>query len=447
MKGLILALSFMALLIQADNFNSAMLYKNGVVSKLNVPCDGPSDIAIQGNFAYICNRYAPSVAILNLTTNTIVKTIKDPLIQDPYNITVSGNYAYVTEAYSGGMYAINLTDDTITDYVSFFSFKYSFQSTRPLVFDNNLYLLGTNNVDDPSNPYPVLLKVDISNPSNPINPAELNLVYNYFGININGASATTISKEGTKIYLGGNGLSVVDPGKVLPFVISVSSDLNIIATSYSESIAPSSTIGALVYVSNNKIYGCSNFQDVINYPNFTVNPIVIVDVESSVWFEVPQNFSNLSAVLKNNKTRTFQNKFNSLSSLGQEGIYLNSNTFPFSQPTYYSGYAMVYDEVKKMIYVANQGPKFVRYGNSPLCAGKESMYLSWNPSSVGGGGQGDNVLVLDTNTNRIVGNIKGFNSPQAMALKSDGSLYVCDGSVGSLYCGTFRLQGQIKKVK
>lgn len=445
MRSFLLAILCMCpLVVKTDNFNSAMLYKNGVVSQLNVPCDGPSDIAIQGNLAYICNRYAPSVSILDLTTNTIVKTIEDPIIQQPYNITVSGDYAYVTELYPNVVYAINLTNETVTDYVAALNFDYAFDKIRPLVFGNDLYLLGTN-VIDPDATYPVLLKLDISNPGSPGFLKELNLAFNTNGVNINGASTTTISKDGTKIYLGGSGTSDVDPDKYLPFVISVSSDLVVNNTSCSESIAPSSTVGALIYVSDDKIYGCSNYQNVVNYPNFTVNPIVVVDVENGVWFEVPQNFSNLSAVLKNNKTRTFQNKFNSLSSLGQEELYLNSSSL--LQPTYYSGYAMVYDDVKKVVYVANLGPKFVTYGNSPLCAGKDSMKLSWNPSSLGGGGQGDNVLLIDTNTNRIVGNIKGFNSPQAMALKSDGSLYVCDGSVGSLYCGTLPLQGKIKKVK
>lgn len=426
-----LLLSFATCLnfLTADQFNSALLYKNGSVKKLGIACDGPSDIAIFGDLGYICNRWGGYISVIDLNTNSLIKKIKSTLITEPYNITVNQTFAFVTKSNDQGLFAINLAQNLVYDYSAKFP-NVIFSSAKPLILGNFLFVLARNN--DKA----AVCKIDISDIANPILVKTLNFpIQNDLLFT---AQNQTFSLDKTQLFFGGFGLDELTQ-KQAALIGITDLDLNFSNYIANFSIDSWAVTGGLVAISNTKLYGCSRQQDSEKFPIKNSYPIVKVDLLNQTISPIKVSQTSSSAT---SKTRSFQSIFSGLYALG--GSSLNQEASVFSSPSFYSGYSIVYNSKKNLAYVANMGPKNISYGISSICKGE---LLNWRPTKEGGGGQGENVLIIDGASDTITNSIQGFNAPQAMALTSDGSLYVCDGSAGSFFCGSTGTSFSLKKLK
>lgn len=102
---------------------------NAVVATANVGVN-PAGIAVTPNnrFAYVANNNnygisaQDSVSVLNLDDNLVIKTIQDPIFNEPYTVTIdkTGSTAYVTNSNSTTVAIIDLITNTVSGMITGF---------------------------------------------------------------------------------------------------------------------------------------------------------------------------------------------------------------------------------------------------------------------------------------------------------------------------------------
>jgi YVTN family beta-propeller protein len=102
--------------VHADAFN-------GLIATIGVG-NSPAGIAItpDNRFAYVANNNnasivgADTVSVINLETNTVVKTISDASFNEPYTVTINaaGTLAYVTNSNSTTITVITIATNTVS---------------------------------------------------------------------------------------------------------------------------------------------------------------------------------------------------------------------------------------------------------------------------------------------------------------------------------------------
>jgi YVTN family beta-propeller protein len=100
---------------------------NNTVATISVDTN-PVYIAItpDNNFAYVANFYenttTGTVSVINLKTNTVIKTISDPSFNQPYTVTLNaqGSKAYITNSNGSTITIIDTKTNTVTGLITGF---------------------------------------------------------------------------------------------------------------------------------------------------------------------------------------------------------------------------------------------------------------------------------------------------------------------------------------
>ncbi len=388
-------MGFQIFLYSFENFNLIMKLDTQAPAPtpaptpLAVEVNGPSAIAVFGNFAYITNLASPSISRVNTTTDLLDQTFSHPSLIAPYNIVLSadGKYAYIAN-YGAPMTILDTTTGT------FYPTKIYGNSLAIDHAINQLFIASTRSVAQ----------------------------YQYSSRLGFFSSKNKLSSSSSSSY------QTLDL-----FIFDVSLDhctnpnlINTVNFKYKDVAEVSSLTFDLNYI----------------YIQNQINTELFVSRVHRETLEIDQLFLPSGKRPGNNGLVVIGNNVYSSNSYVCNFV---TETVDYFANIENNSNAIIYDGSNYLYVVGTQ--LAVRDIPDSGCPSGQATIIT--PTGKGGfaGTVVYKLAIASTYPYVVVEEYAGFNCPQALSLLPNGSLYVLDGSGSGTVCSSVGTSGQLKKIR
>lgn len=196
-KALVLVACYQALLVGATN-NCNTLEDSSHIDVIG-EFKGPTAIAAEGAYTYVCNLVAASVSVVRISCNAVVATIQDPTMTAPFQISIINGYAYVCNLNSNTISIIDTTNNTFVRTVSDGIQASNGITTASVLGTDLAFVVGLG----------VMQVLDLTSPTNPI------VVQTFSDLNINGLGVSVGGAPDYSVYV--TATSEASQGQILVY--------------------------------------------------------------------------------------------------------------------------------------------------------------------------------------------------------------------------------------